>query len=64
MQLKDYVQDLIDWKEIRVGAQPSPSVGLMMYQNTFPPHKTNQGKEPTNPPINKPNNAPGKQGDN
>ena len=35
-----------------------------MYQNAFPPHNTNQGKAPTNPPINKPNNTLGKQGDN
>lgn len=35
-----------------------------MYQNSFPPHNTNLGKAPTNPPINKPNNTQGKQGDN
>ena len=64
MQLKDYVQDLINQKEITVGAQPSPNVGLMMYQNAFPPHNTNPGKAPANPPANKPNNTQGKQGDN
>ena len=47
-----------------MGAQLSPNVGLMIYQNAFPPHNTNQGKEPANPPVNKPNNALGKQGDN
>ena len=46
-----------------MGAQPSPNVGLMMYQNAFPPHNTNQGKAHVNPPINKPSNALGKQGD-
>ena len=64
MQLKDYVQDLIDQKEIIAGAHASPNVGLMIYQNTFPPHNTNLGKAPTNPPVNKPNNAPNKQGEN
>ena len=64
MQFKDYVQDLIDHKEITVGAQTSPNVGLMMYQNAFPPHNTNLGKAPTNPLVNKPNNDPSKQGDN
>ena len=64
MQLKDYVQDLTDQKEIIVGAQTSPNAGLMMYQNVFPPHNTNQGKAPANPPINKPNNDSSKQGDN
>lgn len=47
-----------------MGAQPSPNVRLMMYQNYFPPHNMNPGKAPTNPPINKPNNTQGKQGDN
>lgn len=28
MKLKDYVQDLINWKEITVGAQTSPNAGL------------------------------------
>ena len=60
MQLKDYVQDLINQKEIIVGAQPSPNARLMMYQNAFPPHNTNQGKAPANPPIKKLNNAPNK----
>ena len=46
-----------------MGAQPSPNAGLMMYQNAFPPHNTNPGKAPTNPPV-KPNNAQEKQGDN
>ena len=64
MQLKDHVQDLIDQKDIKVGAQPSPDAGLIMYQNAFPPHNMNPGKAPTNPPINKPNNALGKQGGN
>lgn len=63
MQLKDYVHDLIDRREIIVGAQPSPDAGLMMYQNSFPPHNTNPRKAPINPPI-KPNNAKGKKGDN
>lgn len=63
MQLKDYVQDLIDQKEITVGAQPSPNASLMMYQNAFPPHNRNQGKAPINPPV-KPNNAQGKLGGN
>ena len=47
-----------------MGEQPSPNVGLMMYQNAFPPHNTNQGKAPANPLVNKPNNNLGKQGDN
>ena len=64
MQLKNYVQDLIDQKEITVVAQASPNAGLMIYQNAFPPHNTNLGKAPTNPPVNKPNNAPNKQRDN
>ena len=64
MQLKDYVQDLIDQKEMTMGAQTSPNVVLMMYQNSFPLHNTNQEKEPTNPPINKLNNALGKQDEN
>jgi len=63
MKLKDYVQDLINLKEIIVGAQPSPNAGLMMYQNAFPPHNINQGKAPINPPT-KPTNAQGKKGDN
>lgn len=63
MQLKDYVQDLIDRKEIIVGAQPSPNASLMMYQNAFPPHNMNHGKAPVNPPA-KPTNVQGKQGDN
>ena len=45
-------------------AQSSPNARLMMYQNVFPPHNTNQGKAPANPPINKPNNDSSKQGDN
>ncbi len=60
MQLKDYVQDLIDQKEITVGAQASPNVGLMMYQNVFPPHNKNLKKAPTNPPVNELNNTQGK----
>ena len=64
MHLKDYVQDLTDQKEIIVVAQPSPNAGLMMYQNAFPSHNTNQGKAPANPPINKPNTSLGKPGDN
>ena len=47
-----------------MGAQASPDFGLMMYQNTFPPHNKNLGKAPTNPLINKPNNIPNKQGEN
>ena len=47
-----------------MGEQPSPNVGLMMYQNDFPPHTTNQGKAPANPPGDKPNNTLGKQSDN
>ena len=64
MHLKDYVQDLIDQKEITVPTQASPNLGLMIYQNAFPPHNINQGKSPENPLVNKPNNALGKQGDN
>ena len=64
MQLKDYIQGLIYQKEITVGAQASPNAGLMMYQNAFPPHNTNLGKALANPPVNKLNNAPSKQGDN
>ncbi len=64
MQLKDYVQDLINQKEITVGAQTLPNVGLMIYQNAFSPHNTNIGKAPTNTPANKPNNVQKKQGDN
>ena len=47
-----------------MGAQTSPNAGLMMYQNAFPPHKTNLGKSSANPLVNKPNNDPSKQGDN
>lgn len=47
VKLKDYVQDLIDWKEIIVGSQTSPNVGLQIYQNAFPPHNNqNPGKAP------------------
>ena len=47
MKLKDYVQDLIDRKEITVGAQTSPNAGLQIYQNAFPPHNNqNPGKAP------------------
>ncbi len=47
MKLKDYVQDLIDRKEIIVGAQTSPNVGLHIYQNAFSPHNNqNPGKAP------------------
>lgn len=60
MQLKDYLQDLIDQKEITVGALASPNVGVLIYQNAFPPHNTNIGKAPTNTPVNKPNNAQNK----
>ena len=38
MQLKDYVQDLIDNKKITVGAQASPNAGLQIYQNAFLSH--------------------------
>ena len=65
MQLKDYVQDLINHKEITVGAQASLNVGLMIYQNAFPPHIGNIEKSPTNTPVNnKPNNDQNKQGNN
>ena len=47
-----------------MGEKPSPNIGLMMYQNAFPPYNTNQRKALANPPVNKPNNAPSKQGDN
>jgi len=47
MKLKYYVQDLIDRKEITVGAQTSPNAGLQIYQNVFPPHNNNKsGKGP------------------
>ena len=46
MQLKDYVQDLIDRKEITVGAQTSPNSNLQIYQNAFPSHNQNPGKAP------------------
>ncbi len=47
MQLKDYVQDLIDHKEITKGAQASPNVGLLIYQNAFPLHNNkNASKTP------------------
>jgi hypothetical protein len=64
MQLKDYVQDLIDQKEVTVGASTSPNAGLQIYQNAFPPHNNigkaavpnnnNNSKANINPP--KPNN--------
>ena len=46
MQLKDYVQDLINKKEIIVGAQTSPNVGLQIFQNAFPLHNQNTSKAP------------------
>ena len=67
MQLKDYVQDLIDRKEITVGAQTSPNPGLKIYQNAFPSHNQNSGKNPlqnnTVNNTNQKNNAQAKQGD-
>lgn len=44
MELKDYVQDLTDQKEIIVGEQTSPNVGLQIYKNSFPPQNKNPGK--------------------
>lgn len=48
MKLKDYVQDLINHKEITEVAQASLNVGLLIYQNAFPPHNNNKNvdKEP------------------
>ena len=67
MQLKDYVQDLIDHKEIIVGAQTSPHSNLQIYQNAFPSHNKNSGKAPlqnnTVNNTNKKNNVQAKQGD-
>ena len=67
MQLKDYVQDLIDHKEIIVGAQTSPNSNLQIYQNSFPSHNQNLGKTPLqNNTVNNTNqrdNAQAKQGD-
>ena len=48
MQLKDYVQDLIDQKEIKIGVQASPNVRLLIYQNSFPAHHKNPRKSPAN----------------
>ena len=31
-----------------MGAQASPNIGLLIYQNVFPPHNKNTGKAPTN----------------
>lgn len=65
MQLKDYVQGLIDQKEIIVGAQTSLNAGLLIYQDAFPPHNKNTGKGPVNnATTNKSNNGQNKQGDN
>lgn len=49
MKLKDYVKDLIDRKEITVGAQNSPNVGLQIYQNVFPPHNNNNNQQQNKP---------------
>ena len=46
MQLKHYVQDLIDQNEITVGAQTFPNLGLEIYQNLFPSHNKNTSKTP------------------
>lgn len=51
-----------------MGAQASPNVGLLIYQNAFPPHNKNVGKalvkNPTTKNAKKPNNVPTKQCDN
>ena len=52
MKPKDYVQDLIDRKEIIVGAQNSPNAGLQIYQNSYPPHNNNN-KQQQNKKIEK-----------
>ena len=31
-----------------MGAQASPNIGLLIYQNAFPPHNKNTSKAPTN----------------
>ena len=68
MQLKDYVQDLINRKEITLGAQASPNVGLLIFQNVFPPYNNkNASKTPiqhNNTNNNRTNNAQLKQGEN
>ncbi|WP_206093849.1 hypothetical protein, partial [Paludifilum halophilum] len=66
MKLKDYVQDLIDQKEITVGAQTSPNAGLQIYQNAFPPHNNqNPRKAPIQNHTNnrQPNQQHGKNND-
>ena len=67
MQLKYYVQDLIGQKEIIVGAQTSPNVGLQIYQNSFPSHNQNINKALLQNNIvnntKQKNNAQNKQGD-
>ena len=64
MQLKYYVQELIDQKEIIEGAQTSPNVGLQIYQNAFPSHNQNTSKAPLQNNIvnntNQKNNAQAK----
>ena len=67
MQLKDYVQGLIDQKEIIVGAQTSHNEDLQIYQNAFPSHNLDTSKAPlqnnTVNNTNQKNNAQEKQGD-
>ena len=66
MKLKDNVQDLIDQKEITVGAQTSPNSGLQIYQNVFPSHNKNKTKAPMKNNslnnTNQSNNGQNKQG--
>ena len=57
MQLKDFMQDLIDQKEIIVGEQTSPNVVLKIYQNSFPSHNKNSGKAPMQNNNNQTNNT-------
>ena len=67
MKLNNYVQDLIDKKEITMGAQTSPNTRLQIFQNAFPSHNQNIGKDPLlNNIINnttQKNNAQNKQDD-
>ncbi|WP_197054046.1 hypothetical protein, partial [[Clostridium] innocuum] len=62
MRLKNYIQDLIDSKEIQVDApaQASPNAGLQIYQNVFPQHNTGKNQANANQPQNR---GKGKQED-
>ena len=46
MQLKCYVKDLINQKEITIGARISPNSRLQIYENASSTHNKNLGKAP------------------